>query len=279
MADTSRLRQGPALGHNSGATVGAAGDHTIREGYLTRGEAVGPAVEVARQRDPVVQAPPIPVQRLSNPVADARPVVAAPVVVGAPLPAAPLAAASAAQAVSAAPAASLRVTRTRAPVAFRHDGPPAAFEGTTISDTAARIAAAGGRQRSVVLIRVRVPAGLAGPGQHDFELRALILANGRDVIRYTVYRDPTAAKGFGPRGPCGVAIELREVQVLAANADRPAEAQIRYEGTVRLPNASARFAGLVLMDGGGLVRAVDPSVNGAGAIGRIQDGTIEITWP
>ena len=172
-----------------------------------------------------------------------------------------------------------RALSGRPAVSFRHEGAPAALEGTTIVETAARIAAAGGRQRSVVLIRVRVPVGLAGPWQHVFELRALILANGRDIIRYTIYRDPSAAQGFETKGPCAVTIDLREVQVFASKADRPAEVHLRYDGSLQLPTSVVRFHGLVLMDGGGLVRAVDPTVEGAGALGRIQDGTIEITWP
>lgn len=262
MADTSRLRQVAGSVRDAGPHAGGevrpsrSIDHTIREGFLTIGDAVGPAVEVARQREPVVQAPPIPVQRVSSPVVEARPT--------APVP----------------PSSAARPAPARPAVSFRHDGPPTALEGSTIVETAARIAAAGGRQRSVVLIRVRVPAGLAGPGQHVFELRALILANGRDIIRYTIYRDPSAAHGFEAKGPCGLAIELREAQVFGPNAERPAEAHLRYEGVLRLPSGGAvRFHGLVLMDGAGLVRAVDPTVDGGGAIGRIQDGTIEITWP
>ena len=134
------------------------------------------------------------------------------------------------------------------------------------------------KQRSKTLFRAIVAAGIDGPSQHIFELRARVGTDGRDVIRYNVYRDPDVGEGFHATSRVVVEAHVREVQVLQARADRPAEIHLRYDGTLNVRGREAAFSGMVFIDGLCHVRATTPDVSGGGAIGRLSDGKAEICW-
>lgn len=238
-------------------------DHTIREGFLHAPVSVGAAVEVMR----LPSAP--------------RPAADGPRSAPAPAAAAPARPAANAAAPTAAPAAQggREVLRSaRPPVVFGTGRTGATLGGSTLQHDSDLVETGGAKQRSKRLVRVVVPAGSDGPNAQQFELRALVLTNERDVLRYTAYRDPDLSVGFEPGTATAVAVTLREVQVLPARPGRPAEIHLRYEGVLTLHGHRAQFGGMIFLDGAGKVRATEPDVQGAGAVGRLVDGKVEIGW-
>ena len=162
---------------------------------------------------------------------------------------------------------------------FFSDRKSDALEGSTIEDAQARVAAAGGQQRNRAMLRVVVPASAERPQPQVFELRVLVLANGRDVIRYTVYHDDGGGRGATKQGDSRVAVQVRQAQILAATGERPAEVHLRYAGRLQLGGVVVDFDGMTLIGGQGNLRAVVPTVSGAEAMAVVADGTVEIGWP
>lgn len=224
-------------------------DHTIREGFLHAPIHVGAGVEVER-RTPPREAPraqpaaPQAQERVSSPGGGGREVRRS----------------------------------TKVPVVFASDRPAAALEGSTLVADPQLLETGGAKQRSKRLVRVIVPARVDGPSEMVFEVRALVLTNGRDVLRYSAYRDPDTSVGFAPGGRSRVEITLREVQILPARPARAAEAHLRYDGVLEILGQRAVFSGMLFIDGEGKVRATEPDVTGAGARGRLHEGKAEIGW-
>lgn len=247
-------------------------EHTIREGFLQARGRVGAPIEARRPpRAPDAAAPEAPAvapaaraanQASRQPGPSARPAQAA----------APRLAVASAQGLAGQGAAG------RPMADFYSDRASGALEGSTIADAQARVSAAGGQQRNRALLRVVVPASASRPQPQIFELRVLVLANGRDVIRYTVYHDDGGGRSAASPTDGRVAGQVRQAQVLPATSERPAEIHLRYAGQLLLGDIVVDFDGMTLIGGQGNLRAVVPNVQGADAMAVVADGTVEIGW-
>jgi hypothetical protein len=114
------------------------------------------------------------------------------------------------------------------------------------------------RQWSGTVLRV-FDMTSTGSTRHRVKLRVVIFFDGKNVVRYSLFRDPDSVCGF--ESPSRYELSFRQAQVLPPRDERPAEVHLRYDGKANVQGkGSLVFEGMIIVRGTGKVVCTEPNV-------------------
>ena len=148
--------------------------------------------------------------------------------------------------------------------------------------SASQVAEVGVKQWTGTLLRVVAPRPTSARDQigYQVEVRAFIFCDGKDVLRFAVYRDPDSIAGFGGTGrAASYSIEVREVHVLRPVTGKTGEVHFRYEGQLNIAGRpQLEFRGAFVFTGRGKAVCDQPRLSGGEGKTAIVDGCAVVGW-
>jgi len=132
------------------------------------------------------------------------------------------------------------------------------------------------KQWSGTILRLFDTTG-TGSTRHRAKFRAVVYYDGTNAVRFSIYRDPDAARGFDRRSR--YELSMHQAQVLPPRDERPAEVHVSYDGQATVDGkGTIAFDGVIMIRGDGTVACTTPTIHSGTGKAAVLRNAATIGW-